>query len=110
MPQTWPIWGDEMRFKDSGGLDFERAAARAVFNVDDVLVVDEFQIGSSYSTVSFRGYPGEWNSVMFELVEERGFANIGIASAVPGMDGYTMVVFKADAVPAGTWVYEKIED
>jgi hypothetical protein len=29
---------------------------------------------------------------------------------MPGMDGYTMVVFKAEDVPAGTWVYEKVED
>lgn len=99
-----------MRFRDAGGLEFERVAARAVFNTDDILEVESFDIGNSYSTVSFRGHPGEWNSVMFELIEEGGFANIGVAAAVPGMDGYTMVMFKADEVPAGTWIYEKIED
>ncbi|WP_327210105.1 hypothetical protein [Rhizobium leguminosarum] len=110
MPQTWPTSGDKMRFTGAGGLEFQLEQARLEFKTDEVLVVDHFELGDWSSQISFVGRPGEWNSVMFELVEESGFVNVGVAAAVPGLDGYTMVVFKAEDVPAGTWVYEKVQD
>jgi hypothetical protein len=110
MPQTWPTSGDEMRFIGVGGLEFQLEEARLEFKMDEVLVVDHFELGDWSSKITFVGRHGEWNSVMFELVEENGFASVGVAAVVPGMDGYTMVVFKAENVPAGTWVYEKVQD
>jgi hypothetical protein len=110
MPQTWPTYGDEMRFIGDGGFPRQLEEAKLVFSMDDVLVVEDFQLGNSSSTITFKDRPGTWNSAMFNLVEENGFANIGVATAMPGAEGFTMVVFKADDVPAGTWVYEKVEE
>jgi hypothetical protein len=43
---------------------FEHDRARQEFSTDEVLLVEDFYLGNSCSTIAFQGHQGEWNGVM----------------------------------------------
>lgn len=72
MARGWPKTGDRMRFLDEHGYPGDLIEARLHFAKGDVAIVRDFHLGGWHSTITFEGVPGQFNSVMFEHVDEEG--------------------------------------
>jgi len=67
--QGWYPKGTKVRWVDHNGYEYERARARAAFDIERVYTVKCCTIGHSSSTYEFEDQDGKWNTVMFEKVD-----------------------------------------
>lgn len=68
--------GDQVRYLDENGHEWEREMARKCFAKGDLLTVERISVGRSSSKYYLAGIPSDWNTVMFERVvsEQEGAA------------------------------------
>ena len=72
MPGVWPRPSNKMRFLAANGYDHEREIALKIFTKGQVLTVENCDVGDWSHSVAFKGFPGRYNGVMFELIEDAG--------------------------------------
>lgn len=65
----FPGAGEFVTFTNMNGYDIEREAAAKHFAVGEVLEVEYVEIGTSSSSIKIKGNNGNWNSVMFMMLE-----------------------------------------
>lgn len=65
-----PCEGDKVRFLNKNGYPIDLSHARTRFVEGQVLTVAHSDVGDWYTWLKFEEVPGDFNSVMFELVEE----------------------------------------
>ena len=60
--------GDQVRYLDENGHDYQKEAARKFFKKGDVATIERISVGRCSSKYYLVGILGEWNTVMFETV------------------------------------------
>ena len=66
MNDPFAMPGEKVMFLNENGYDHQRQQASRIFEVGQVLVVEETNIGSFSSTYKFKNHKNHYNTVMFE--------------------------------------------
>jgi hypothetical protein len=82
----WPKSGDQMRFLGENGYDYQLQAALNVFEIGEVVTVEDIKIGSWEHSIQFREHAGRWNGVMFQLHAAAPSSATLNAGQAPGMN------------------------
>jgi hypothetical protein len=73
--------GTVVYFLGKNGHDFEREAAQKLFKTDQALTVEDTDVGSWSSSVTFKELPGKWfNTVMFGVPYTEAETQIGVGT------------------------------
>ena len=66
MNDPFAMPGEKVMFLNENGYDHQRQQASRIFEVGQVLTVEEVNIGSFISTYKFKNHKNYYNTVMFE--------------------------------------------